>query len=328
MRRVARHARLIAPLTLLAVPSLLVAALIAMTASGCRGGSVAGGSLDVIASATFLADIAQNVAGDRFTLRALVPANADLHAYEPTPHDVADVAGADLFIVNGAGLEQTLEDTVRSAGGKVRIVEASAGLASRTPRAGEPGAPGAGTGDDASAAEPDPHFWLDPTLVTTYVENIRVAFAAADPQGAATYQANADRYVTQLGELDRWIRAQVDTVPASARKLVMNHMSHGYFADRYGFTIVGAVIPSVGTGDTPTARQLADLTRTIRETGAKAIFVELDQSPALATQVAAETGIAVVADLRDHALSGPDGEAPTYIAMMKYDTRRIVEALR
>ena len=108
----------------------------------------------------------------------------------------------------------------------------------------------------------------------------------------------------------------------------MNHVSHGYFADRYGFTVVGAVIPSVDTADSPTARQLSDLTRVVRETGVKAIFVELGQSPKLAEQIAAETGIAVVADLRDHSLSAPDGEAATYIEMMKYDTRRIVEALR
>ena len=109
---------------------------------------------------------------------------------------------------------------------------------------------------------------------------------------------------------------------------MVNHASHGYFADRYGFDVVGAVIPSVATGATPTARQLADLTQAIRETGAKAIFVEAEENPALAAQIAAETGIAVVDDLRDHALSGPDGEAPTYVEMMRFDTRRIVEALR
>ena len=316
MRRPARWLTVVATLLLLAT---------ATAGCGAGGDATAAGSLDVIASATFLADIAQHVAGDRFTVRALVPADADLHAYEPTPHDLAAVAGTDLLLVNGAGLEGTLEDTVRAAAGDVRVVEASAGLKSRLPRPGEP----LHAGDSGAVArETDPHFWLDPVLVETYVQNIRDAFAAADPAGAATYAANADGYVAKLEGLDRWIRGQVDTVPASARKLVMNHMSYGYFADRYGFTIVGAVIPSVGTGDTPTARQLADLTRAIRDTGAKAIFVESGQSPALAAQVAAETGIAVVDDLRDHALSGPDGEAPTYIDMMKFDTLRIVEALR
>lgn len=295
----------------------LLPVLLATGCGGDDGGAAAGGSLDVVASATFLADIAQNVAGDRFTVRALVPADADLHAFEPTPRDIADVAGADLFVVNGAGLEQTLTDTVRGAGGGVRVVEASEGLTTRTPQPGEP-----------QRDAVDPHFWLDPTLVETYVENIRAAFAETDPEGAAAYAANAAAYVEELEALDDWIATQIDAVPADRRKLVMNHMSHGYFADRYGFAVVGAVIPSVGTDDAPTARQLADLTQAIEATGAAAIFVELGQSPTLAQQIAAETGVTVIDDLRDHSLSGPDGEAPTYTEMMKYDTRRIVEALR
>jgi ABC-type Zn uptake system ZnuABC Zn-binding protein ZnuA len=108
----------------------------------------------------------------------------------------------------------------------------------------------------------------------------------------------------------------------------MNHTSHGYFADRYGLEIVGTVLPGVSTGETPTARGLSDLVRAIESSGARAIFVEIDESPDLARQIAAETGVAVVADLLDHSLTEPDGPAPTYIDMMKYDTRRIVEALR
>ena len=312
-----------------AFPGLLAAAalLLGLAGAGCgdEGDAAAGGALDVVASATFLADIAQNVAGDRFTVRAMVPPDADLHAYEPTPRDLADVAGADLFLVNGAGLEGALEDTVRAAAGDVNVVETSAGLESRTPRPGEPMRE---TANDGAEVESDPHFWLDPTLAQAYVATIRDAFSEADPEGAATYAANAERYVAKLEALDQWIRAQVETIPADQRLLVVNHVSHGYFADRYGFKVVGAVIPSVATGATPTARQLADLTRTIRETGAKAVFVEAEENPALAAQIAAETGIAVVDDLRDHALSGPEGEAPTYIEMMRFDTRRIVEALR
>ena len=102
----------------------------------------------------------------------------------------------------------------------------------------------------------------------------------------------------------------------------------GYFADRYGFSVVGTVIPGVGTGETPTAKQLSDLTTAIRTSGARAIFVEIEENPKLAEQIAAETGITVVDDLLDHSLSAADGVAPTYIALMRYDTRRIVEALR
>jgi ABC-type Zn uptake system ZnuABC Zn-binding protein ZnuA len=315
--------------------ALLLAAVLAGAAAltGCGGpdDDAKTGDLKVMATATFLADIAQNVAGDRFTVESLVPRDADLHAFEPTPRDVAAVAEADVFVLNGGGLEETLEDTLRTAASGTTFVEASEGVTPREPQPGEPlheheeeeqGL------EDEHAQETDPHFWLDPTLAIAYVENIRDAFIAADPEGKAEYTANAEAYVTKLGGLDAWIEAEVATLPEADRLLVMNHVSHGYFADRYGFRIAGAVIPSVATGESPTAKQLAELTETIRAEGVRAIFVELEENPQLADQIAAETGIVVVDGLRDHSLSEPDGEAGTYIDMMKYDTRLIVEVLR
>jgi ABC-type Zn uptake system ZnuABC Zn-binding protein ZnuA len=303
--------------------ALLAAALLLFPAAllgGCGSTDSAAdtGALDVVASASFLSDIAQNVAGDRFEVRSLVPLETDPHSFEPTPSDLRDVATADLLIVNGGGLEGSLLDTLENAGGDATVVDASAGLAGRTPQPGEP----------ALEGEADPHFWLDPVLVKTYVATIRDAFVAADPAGAAEYEANAAAYQQQLDELDAWIAAQVAEIPETRRKLVMNHTSHGYFADRYGLEIVGTVLPGASTGETPTARGLSDLVRAIDSSGARAIFVEIDEDPDLARQIAAETGVAVITDLLDHSLTEPGGRAPTYIDMMKYDTRRIVEALR
>ena len=296
-----------------------VAAVLGTAGCGAGGDAADGGALDVVAAESFLADIAQNVAGDRFTVRPLIPPGADPHAFEPTPKDLGEVAAADLVIVNGGGLEGPLLKMLENAGGEATIVNASAGLQSRSPQPAEP---------PLGSSETDPHFWLDPVLVKTYVANIRNAFKKADPPGAAAYEANAAAYTKRLDELNAWIKSQVATVPAANRKLVMNHASHGYYADEYGFSVVGTVIPSVGTGETPTAQQLGDLTAAIRKSGAKAIFVEIEENPKLAEQIAAETGITVVDDLLDHSLTEPDGVAPTYIDMMKFDTRRIVEALK
>jgi ABC-type Zn uptake system ZnuABC Zn-binding protein ZnuA len=302
--------------------TLLVGGL--LLAAGCGTGTKAketagNAPLDVIASVSFLADIAQNVAGDRFAVRSLVPLDTDPHSFEPTPADLREVATADLVVVNGSGLEGPLLKTLENAGGEATIVDASAGLQSRSPQPGEP---------PLENSETDPHFWLDPVLVKTYVANIRDAFAKADPDGAALYDANAAAYAKRLDGLDAWIRSQVATVPAANRLLVMNHASHGYYADRYGFSVVGTVIPSVGTGETPTAKQLGDLTAAIRASGVKAIFVEIEENSKLAEQIAAETGITVVDDLLDHSLTAADGVAPTYIDMMTFDTQRIVEALK
>jgi ABC-type Zn uptake system ZnuABC Zn-binding protein ZnuA len=304
---------------------LLAAALLPLAACGAGepdaagNQSSAGSPLRVVASLSFLADIAQNVAGDRFTVTALVPLDTDPHAFQPAPSDLRSVAAADLVLVNGGGLEESLTKSIVAAGGDAVIVEASKGLQSRRPQAGEPQLDEQGV---------DPHFWLDPMLVVTYVRNIRDAFSAADPQGAAAYEANAAAYIKQLEALDAEIKDKVATLPAERRKLVMNHASHGYYADAYGFEIIGTVIPGVTTGDTPTARQLSDLTRAIKETGARAIFVELGEDPRLARQIAAETGITVVDDLLDHSLTAPDGVAPTYLDMLRFTTERIVAALQ
>jgi ABC-type Zn uptake system ZnuABC Zn-binding protein ZnuA len=305
------------------LPALLAAALLTLAAAlsaGCGAqSSASSGALAVVASTSFLADIAQNVAGDRFEVASLVPRGTDPHAFEPAPSDLKAVAGADLVIVNGAGLEGPLLTTLENAVGDTPVVAASAGLSTRVPMPGEPA---------LAAGEADPHFWLDPELVKTYAHNIEAAFSEADPAGADTYAANAKAYEAELDALDAWIEDQVAQVPQADRQLVMDHASHGYFADRYGLTIVGTVIPGAATGESPTARQLSDLVRTIRETGVKAIFVEAGENPQLAEQIGAETGVAVVTDLLDHSLTEMDGPAPTYIDMMKYDTRRIVEALR
>jgi manganese/iron transport system substrate-binding protein len=172
----------------------------------------------------------------------------------------------------------------------------------------------------------DPHFWLNPIHVITYVENITQGLTQVDPEGANEYNLNAEAYILALKDLDAWIETQVEMIPPERRLLVTNHESLGYFADRYGFKVTGAIIPSATTGASPTAQDLAALTERILETGAPAIFLETGTNPRLAEQLASETGIKIVPDLYTHST----GEAPTstYIEMMRYNTTVIVEALR
>jgi len=278
----------------------------------------------VLASESFLADIAGAVAGDRVAVGTLVPLGADPHVWEPAPRDAAAVARAALLIVNGAGLEGFLQPLLEGIGADgPRVVEASAGLAPRAPREGEHGEE-----EDDHGHESDPHFWLDPLNVVRYAENIRDALSAFDPAGADVYRANAAAYAEKLRELDRWMAAEVARVPPERRLLVTNHESLGYFADRYGFRIVGTVIPSVSTGASPSARQLAELVARLRATGAPAVFVEAGADVRVARQAAEEAGVALVTGLRTHTLTEVSGPAPSYLAMMRADVTTIVDALR
>ena len=229
-----------------------------------------------------------------------------------------------MLLINGAGFEAFLNQLLSNAGGQRTVIEASKGLASRTAR---PGEHPEGEADPAHA-EGDPHFWLDPTKVITYVENIRDGLIAADPIGKDTYAANAGAYIAKLNELDAWIKQQVAQVPESRRLLVTNHESFGYFADRYGFRVVGAIIPSVSTAASPSAQELARLADQVKATGAPAVFLETGSNAQLADQLARETGIKVVTGLLTHSTTEPNGPAPDYLSMMRENVNAIVGALK
>jgi ABC-type Zn uptake system ZnuABC Zn-binding protein ZnuA len=270
-----------------------------------------------LAVETFLADIARNVAGDRLVVESLIPVGVDPHGFEPTPKDAKKVAECDILIVNGAGFEEFLNKLLENVGGKRSVIVAAAGLAPRDARP-----------DEGGRHETDPHFWLDPNHVIKYVQNIRDGLVSADPGGAPGYARNAESYIAKLRALDAWIRGQVVQVPEKDRLLVTNHESLGYFADRYGFKIVGTIVPSVSTGASPSAKQLAAIIDAVKKTGARAIFLETGTNPKLARQIAQETGIKVVEGLYTHSVSGPGGDAPTYIDMIRFNTRAVVGALR
>lgn len=301
------------------------------------------GAMRVMAAETFLADIAQQVAGERVTVEALMPLGMDPHAFQPTPRDVTRIAESDVFIVNGGGFEGWLQEVIDNAGGRTVVIEASAGLTSRTPaepedaHSGEEAADHEGEeaheheGEEAHEhdhGEGDPHFWLDPLNVIVYVENIRDGLSQADPQGKETYAQNAAAYIEELRALDADIRAQVETIPPERRVLVTNHESFGYFADRYGFTVAGAVIPSANSSAETSAKQLSTLIDVIRTSGAPAIFVETGANPKLAEQIAADAGVKVVTNLYTHSITEANGEAPSYLAMMRHNIAVILDALR
>ena len=292
---------------------IVILTIVGVTLSACGQPTSSSEAPVVLASTTFLTDIARNIAGDRVKVESLLPIGADPHSYQPTPQDVAKIEQSKLLIINGAEYEHFLESLLENAGGERNIIEASSGLRLRTDAESEQGV--------------DPHLWLDPNNVIIYVENIREGLTHFDPDGAAIYQSNADAYVAKLEALDAWIDEQVSQIPPERRMLVTNHEALGYFAERYGFTVIGAVVPSVSSDASTSAGQMAELIEQIKSSGTPAIFLDEVENPALAEQIADETGVKVVADLHLESLTdGPP--AATYIDMMKHNVTQIVNALR
>ncbi len=297
----------------------------ALFLTGCGSASQSSdNAVRVLASTTFLADITQNVAGDRLTVDSLLPIGADPHAYQAAPSDVAKISESNLLILNGVEYEHFIEPLLENAGGERIIVEATAGL---EPHPAEEHADEAESGAGHEHEAGDPHMWLDPNLVITYVENIRDGLIDADPEGAETYKTNADAYIAQLKDLDKWIVEQVNAIPAERRLLVTNHEAVGYFAERYGFEVVGAVIPSLSTDAGTSAKEMSALIEQIKASGAPAIFLGEVENADLANQIAEEAGVKVVDNLYLESLT--DGApAATYIDMMKHNVTEIVNGLK
>jgi len=268
---------------------------------------------DILTTTTILADIARNVAGDQLVTESLLPFGADPHSYQPVPQDTKKINESKVLIVNGADYERSLDSLLANAKDKKEFIEASAGLRLIT--------------NSENDQEVDPHLWLDPSNVIVYVDNIREGLTHFNPEGADVYEANARAYITKLQELDAWINGQVAQIPPQRRVLVTNHDSVEYFAERYGFKVVGSVIDSFSSDASPSAQQMADLVDRIKLFEVPAIFLDTADNPTLAQQIASETGVKVVTDLHLESLT-EGAPAATYIDMMRYNVTKIVEALK
>jgi zinc/manganese transport system substrate-binding protein/manganese/iron transport system substrate-binding protein len=268
------------------------------------------GAVRVVTTTTVFADVVRNVGGSQTDVRSIIPPGVGPEDYEPKPDDAKSLADAQLIVSNGVGLDDFLNRLLASGSG------------GNTPRL----VLGEGIPAITIDGQPNPHFWLDPTLVKMYyLPKIVTALSAIAPADAATFQANATAYGTQLDSLDAQLKAKVDTIPAANRKLVTFHDAFPYFARHYGFELVGVVLANVG--QEPTASELAALVQKVKAAGVKAVFSEAQFSPKLAQTLADEAGIKqVVTTLYNDAL-GP-APADSYPGMMRWNMDKIVEALR
>jgi ABC-type Zn uptake system ZnuABC Zn-binding protein ZnuA len=298
---------------------LVVLATIAIAAAAC--GSSNQGSNDaavaVVTTNNITQDWVQRVGGNRVEVFSLVPSGADPHAFQPGARDVTRVADADVVFSIGLGLEERwlrdLLDTASSGSGAV------VALGDAT----DPISIGSQSGDVE-----DPHFWFDPMRVKLAVAEIALTLTALDPAGTVAYRDNAIAYLGEVDELHDWAQGILDTVPPERRVLVTSHDTLGYFAARYGFKVIGTLIPGLSTAEETSAKDLVDLVDVIKAQEVPAIFVENTTSDRLANRLAEEADIAIVSSLYTGSLSTDDPDADTYLNMMRANITTIVEALR
>ena len=274
--------------------------------------------LGIVATTTIIGDVVQQVAGTLVSVRVLFPPDADPHGFQPTPMDVIAISSADTVFVHGASLETGIEDLLSSAAGSVVTLTEGQPLRFLGQDHAEE--------DGHARGDADPHVWFDPTYVMVWTRRIEETLTQLCPEYTDAFKRNASAYRARLAELDLWIWGEVARIPREQRRLVTDHRVLGYFAARYGFDQIGAVLPTFSTLVEPSAKELANLEEAIRSLSIPAIFVGTTVNPVLAESIAADTGVAIV-KLHTGSLSEAGGPADTYLDLMRHDVTAIVSAL-
>ncbi len=282
-----------------------------------------GKPLAVVATTSIIGDIVHQVGGDVILLTTLIAAGQDPHSYEPTARDLSTVAKAQVIFVNGWDLEESLIRNIHSVTDSKTVVAVSANI--------EPLELGYGEQADSGHGQIDPHTWFSLSNVKQWVSNIQIVLTQLDPAHSASYKNNAQTYLNQLAELDKYAREQLALIPASNRILVTNHDVFAYFARDYEFEVLGAVIPALSTLAEPSAQDLANLIKTMTSHSLCTLFTETISSDKLAKTVAAELkscSEVKVIPLYTDALGSASSGADTFVAMFKSNIDSMVTGLQ
>jgi ABC-type Zn uptake system ZnuABC Zn-binding protein ZnuA len=305
---------------------LLAAALLAACGGTDGAGSATTGTEagtdgpHVVSTVAPVTDLVRHVMGDRGRLDGLVPDGADSHTFEPSPGDAQVLADADIFIANGLFLEEpSLQLAEANLPEGAPIVTLADNTISESEWAFDFSFP-----EDEGV--PNPHLWLNVGYAMDFVRQAADALSEVDPDGAATYEANAEAYLAELGALDDAIRETIASIPESNRKLVTYHDSWPYFGERYDIAVVGAIQPS--DFSEPSAAEVRTIIDQVREEDVPAVFgSEVFPSDVLRT-IADETGATYVEELSDDELPGAPGDPEhSYIGMMVVNVATMADNL-
>ncbi|QFZ18331.1 metal ABC transporter substrate-binding protein [Saccharothrix syringae] len=294
---------------------LSAAAAAALLAAGCGGtGATASDGDDrpvVLTTFTVLADIAAAVAGDHLRVESITKPGAEVHGYEPTPDDVKEAARADLVVDNGLGLEAWFTRFVAEVDAPHVVVS--------------DGVHPVPIAEDAYAGKPNPHAWMSPLNVRTYVDNLVTAFSGLAPAHAGDFRANGERYRDELQRVHDELVAALAVLPADKRALVTCEGAFSYLARDAGLT--ERYLWAVNAEQQATPQQVAGVIGFVRANAVPAVFCESTVSDAPMRQVVAATGAAFGGVLYVDSLSAPDGPVPTYLDLLRHDARTIAGAL-
>ena len=266
----------------------------------------------VLTTFTVLADIAQNVAGDKLDVESITRIGAEIHGYEPTPSDIVKAQDADLILYNGMDLERWFEQFL----GNVKDVPSVLLTEGIEPIPISKG---------PYANKPNPHAWMSPRNALIYVENIRQAFVELDPENSDTYNANAETYSEQLRTIDAELQADLDRVSPKQRYLVSCEGAFSYLARDYNLEEIYMWPLNAEQQFTP--KQVQGVIESVKSNDVPTIFCESTVNDEGQKQVAKTTGARFGGNLYVDSLSTEEGPVPTFIDLLEYDARTITNGL-
>ncbi len=290
---------------LITIIALMISAL-ALAACGNAPATSENGKKTIVVTYSILGSVVKELVGDQANVVVSMPNGADPHEWEPSAKDIEALTQADLIVQNGLGLEGGMAKALEIAqSGGVKFFTASDHIILRKVGEGE-GIP-SGDPDQAVGAE-DPHLWTDPLTMKLVVSALADQIKSDLGLDVSTQAADLE---SRLDALNDELVAQVNSLPADQRKLVTGHESMGYFAQRYGFKLIGAIIPSLSTESEASASDMATLAQVIKENQVKAVFTELGTPANVAESIGKETGAKVV-EITTHSLP-EDGSYFTFM---------------
>ena len=265
----------------------------------------------IVATASMISDMAQNIVGDKFDVTTIVPIGKDPHTYEPTPSDVTMVANADVIFKNDLTFEGWLLKLIDNSGTKanvVKVTERVEVIESLT-----------------YANSADPHAWMNALNGIIYAENIKNAMVEYDPENKDFYENNFKSYKTKLEDLDKYIQEKIQTIPEQQRILITSHDAFQYYGRKYGIRLES--ILGTSTDAQAQAGDMVRLDKVIKNNSVPAVFIESTVNPKMLQGLAEENDIVIGGSLFSDSIGDKDSDAPTYIDMLKYNTDVIVNAL-
>ena len=267
----------------------------------------------ILTTFTVLADMAQNVAGDKAIVESITKPGAEIHGYEPTPSDLERGQSADLILDNGLNLERWAARFYNSFP-QVSHVTLSEGV--------QP----VNIAENAYQGEPNPHAWMSPQNALVYVENIRKALGNLDPANASTYSANAAAYSQQIRAIDARLKQAISAIPPDQRYIVSCEGAFSYIARDYGLKEV--YIWPVNAEQQATPKQVERVINTVKANQIPAVFCESTVSNEAQLQVAKETGAEFAGVFYVDSLSPPNGPATTYLKLLEYNVNTLINGLQ